>query len=155
VVAASVWRLYTIIIHQAGTYPYFDTTWWTPLMIILSAVEVNLAIICASTPIFWPMIETQFAAIFVSYEVNVTEERIGDDYGLAYELEHTKHGRQGSMKSSGGTSIEGLTNENGCDDEQGKIPKYSVGIDPLGDDARYGNGFQARVQTQPKDNWVI
>jgi hypothetical protein len=124
-------------------------------MLILSAIEINLAIICASTPIFWPMIETQMTAIFVSYEVNVTEERIGDDYGLAYELEHTKSGRQGSVKSSGGTSIEGLTRENNNDDEQGKMPKYSIGIDPLGEDTRYGNGFQATVQTQPKDNWAI
>jgi len=121
------------------------------LPIILSCVEIDLAIICASMPIFWPIIEKRFASIFVSYEVDVTEEYV-DDYGLAYELEHTKSGREGSFKSSGGTSTEGLTTE---ENERAKIPKYSVGINPLTADVPYGNGFQTSVQSKPKPKWEI
>jgi|TARA_R110002003_G_scaffold52_16_gene4457 hypothetical protein len=120
-------------------------------MIILSCLEIDLAVICASMPIFWPIIEKSLAAIFVSYEVNVTEERIDDDYGLSYELEHTKTRRSGSMRSASGTSVEALTRE----DDETKMPKYSVGIDPLSEDARNGAGFQANVETRPKPKWEL
>lgn len=119
-------------------------------MIILSCIEIDLAIICASMPIFWPIIEKSFAAIFVSYEVNVTEERIHGEYGLAYELEHSKSRREGSLRSTSGTSVEGLTKNH---DENTKAPKYSVGIDPLGEDASMG--YQTRVQTKPRPKWEI
>jgi hypothetical protein len=102
-------------------------------------------------PIFWPIIEQRLAAIFVSYEVRVTEEHF-DDYGLAYELEHTKSGRAESLKSHGGTSIEVLTRE---EHEGQKGPAYSIGVDPLAEESRYGNGFQASVQSKRKQNWEI
>ena len=119
-------------------------------MIILSCLEIDLAIICASMPIFWPIIEKSLAAIFVSYEVNVTEERIHDDYGLAYELEHTNSERLGSLRSTSGTSVEGLTKD---DNERSKMPEYSIGPDPLSEEAR--TGFQASVQSKPKPKWEI
>jgi len=120
-------------------------------MIVLSCLEIDLAIMCASMPIFWPMLEKSFAAIFVQYEVNVTEERIEDEYGLAYELEHSKSRREGSIRSMSGTSVEGLTQKDERD--VGKVPKYSVGLDPLGDDVRAG--YQTHVQAKPKPNWEI
>jgi hypothetical protein len=119
-------------------------------MIVLSCLEIDLAIICTSIPIFWPMIEKSFASIFVSYEVNITEERIDDDYGLAYELEHTKSRRTGSVRSTSGTSVEGLTQG---DEDDTKAPKFSVGMDPLADESR--NGYKTSVQTRPKQNWEI
>lgn len=151
VVATSIWRLYSIIHHQAGTYPYMDFTWWTPPAIVLSCVEIGLAMMCASMPIFWPVIEQRLAAIFVSYEVRVTEENYGD-YGLAYELEHTKSRQAESLKSHGGTSIEILTGD-GHEGQKGSA--YSIGVDPLAEESRYGNGFQASVQTKRKQNWEI
>jgi hypothetical protein len=103
-------------------------------------------------PIFWPIIERSFAAIFVSYEVKVTEERVVDDYGLAYELEHTKSAGQTSLRSFSGTSLEGLTR----DDEDGiKAPKFTVGPDPLMEDTQGRAGFQTSVQTKPKPKWEI
>jgi hypothetical protein len=146
----SIWRLQAITANQAGTYPYYDFTWHTPLMMILSCLEIHLAIMCASMPIFWPIIEKSFAAIFVQYEVNVTEERIDNEYGLAYELEHSKSRRDGSIRSMSGTSVEELTGKN---EDAGKAPKYSVGLDPLGDEAR--NVYQTSVQTKPKQKWEI
>jgi hypothetical protein len=120
-------------------------------MIVLSCLEIDLAIICASMPIFWPVIERSFAAIFVSYEVNVTEEHVQDDYGLAYELEHTKSNGQGSMRSGSGTSMEGLTRE----EDGTKVPKFSVGPDPLDEEQKGGVGFQANVEARPKPKWEI
>jgi hypothetical protein len=121
-------------------------------MIVLSCLEIDLAIICASMPIFWPVIERRLAAIFVSYEVDVIEERVHDDYGLAYELEHTKSKGQGSMRSGSGTSMEGLTRE---EDDAAKIPKFSVGPDPLDEETMSGGGFQTNVEAKPRPKWEI
>jgi hypothetical protein len=120
-------------------------------MIVLSCLEIDLAIICASMPIFWPIIEKSLTGIFVSREIDVTEEHIEDDYGLAYELEHTKSAGQQSLRSISGTSMEGLTKE----EDPNKGPKFSVGPDPLDEDSRGGVSFQARVQTRPKPKWEI
>lgn len=120
-------------------------------MILLSCLEIDLAIMCASMPIFWPIIEKSFTAIFVQYEVNVTEERVNDEYGLAYELEHSKSRREGSLRSMSGTSVEELTGKN--EPDASKAPKYSVGLDPLGDEVR--NVYQTSVQTKPKRKWEI
>ncbi|KAH7084880.1 hypothetical protein BKA63DRAFT_4610 [Paraphoma chrysanthemicola] len=150
VVSMSIWRLYQISLNQAGTYPYVDFTWWSPLMIIPSCLEIDLAIICASIPIFWPVIEKSLSAIFVSYEVNVSEERVVDDYGLAYELEYTKTGPSERTKSTSGTSIEALTRE-----DKAKLQAYSVGNDPLSEEAQNGFGFQANVETKPKPKWEL
>lgn len=122
-------------------------------MIILSSIEIDLAITCASMPIFWPIIEQKFSAIFVSYEVQVVEERVDhNEYGLAYELEHTKRQREGITRSYSGTSIEGLTKEV---EGYGTVPKYSIGADPLNNDPKSGTGFQASVQSKPKPKWEI
>ncbi|KAJ4365122.1 hypothetical protein N0V83_008740 [Neocucurbitaria cava] len=150
VVSMSVWRLYGITATRAGTFPYLDFTWLTPPMIIASCLEIDLAIICASMPIFWPMIEKSLAAIFVSYELEIVEERV-DDQGLVYEMEHMG-GREGSLKSSG-TSTQELTNEE--DEEGGAVRRvYTVGPDPLNDEARAG-GFKADVRSKPKPKWAL
>ncbi|KAH3917075.1 hypothetical protein HBI56_122630 [Parastagonospora nodorum] len=153
VVGISIWRLYVISNTQAATYPYLDFTWWSPIMIVLSCLEIDLAIICASMPIFWPIIEKSLAAIFVSYEVDVTEERVQDEYGLAYELEHTKSAGQQSLRSVSGTSMEGLTMT--TEEDTNRVPKFSVGRDPLEQDTRAVTGFQASVETRPKPKWEI
>lgn len=89
---ASMWRLVTIIQHQAATYPTFDPTWYGPSSIVLAGVEINLAVICASVPVFWPVIEKQGFQIFVTKEVKVTSEiRLSsmDDTEAAIDRQHT------------------------------------------------------------------
>lgn len=118
-------------------------------MIILSCLEIDLAIICASMPIFWPMIEKSLSAIFVSFDVEVVEERV-NDHGLAYELEH-RTTRQGSIKSND-TSTHELMN----DEESGNAVRkvYTVGIDPLDEEART-TGLRTDVRTAPKPKWEL
>ena len=41
---------------------------------MVAALEVNLATICASLPVFWPVIEQSMGWIFVTQEVHVTRE---------------------------------------------------------------------------------
>ncbi|KAI4696592.1 uncharacterized protein J4E88_000769 [Alternaria novae-zelandiae] len=151
VVGTSVWRLHGIVETKGATYPYVDYTWWSPTLIILTCLEIDLAIICASMPIFWPIIEKSLSAIFVSYEVQVVEERV-DDYGLTYELEHMKgDDRPCSIKSSG-TSTQELTN----DDEEShpRRPQFTVGFDPLSEEQR-NNGLSTNVQSTAQSKWQL
>ncbi|KAJ4987283.1 hypothetical protein SVAN01_07294 [Stagonosporopsis vannaccii] len=147
VVLLSVWRLYTIVTNDAGLSPYPDFTWWTPISIILSCLEIDLAITCASMPIFWPVIQKSLSAIFVSHQIEVVETRI-EGQGLAYELEHTK---SRGTRSSSGTSTHELTNN----PEDGYKEQYSVGIDPLGAEAQSGQGLQTNINSEPKRKWEI
>lgn len=146
----SVWRLYSIVDHKAGLAPYPDFTWWTPISIILSCLEIDLAIMCASMPIFWPVIEKQFTAIFVSHEIQIVETR--EEHGLAYELEHTKtRGGNRSLRSNSGTSTQELTNDG--EDMLYKEP-ISVGIDPLSEEAQ-AQGPDTKIESGPKRKWEI
>ncbi|EKG17225.1 hypothetical protein MPH_05560 [Macrophomina phaseolina MS6] len=78
VVAISIARLASIVETRAGTYPVADPTWLAPTSVILSCLEVDVAILCASIPIFWPLISAlTFGKIFVVDEVIVqTESRV-------------------------------------------------------------------------------
>ncbi|KAF1928617.1 uncharacterized protein M421DRAFT_420501 [Didymella exigua CBS 183.55] len=148
VILISVWRLKSIVQHRAALVPYPDFTWWTPVSIILACLEIDLAIICASIPIFWPVLQKSFSAIFVSHEIEVVETRI-KDHGLAYELEHTQTRGHHSMTSGSGTSTHELTH----DPEDGYKEPYSVGVDPLGEEAQSGQGLQTNINSEPKRKW--
>jgi hypothetical protein len=94
-VGISIWRLTEIIDHQAGFRPNLDWTFWCPTMILLSCLEVDLAVIAASMPVFWPMLEASFNGIFVTKEVHITRQVYFE--GKEYELE--EQGRNDSMAS--------------------------------------------------------
>ncbi|KAF2662118.1 hypothetical protein K491DRAFT_686609 [Lophiostoma macrostomum CBS 122681] len=154
-VMTSVWRLQTIVEHKAATYPYLDFTWWTPISIVLSCVEIDLAIACASTPIFWPVIESKLSEIFVTHEVRITEHRRLDEHGLEYELEHS-----GSIKSHsmGGnrTSEEGLTREHTGDPFAHYKDQYVVAlVDPLASESAPGVGIETEVKSKPQPKWQL
>lgn len=146
----SVWRLYSIVDHKAGLVPYPDFTWWTPISIVLSCLEISLAIMCASMPIFWPIIEQSFSAIFISHDIHVVETR-AEDRGLAYELEHTKSQGQQSLRSSSGTSTHELTGES----EESYKEQFSIGIDPLSAEAQNGQGLETKIGSEPRRRWEI
>ncbi|KAI1210635.1 uncharacterized protein F4807DRAFT_54150 [Annulohypoxylon truncatum] len=75
VLLISIWCLQTIVDHKAGTYPVLDPTWYGPKSIILAALEVDLASICASIPTFWPHLsQTLLGSIFVTQEVHITHQ---------------------------------------------------------------------------------
>jgi len=68
----SIWRLAAIIDTKAGTSPTLDPSWYGCGPIVLAALEVNLALICASLPVFWPAIEQKIERIFITREVNIS-----------------------------------------------------------------------------------
>ncbi|KAK3381757.1 hypothetical protein B0H63DRAFT_476569 [Podospora didyma] len=102
VVGCSAWRLSTIIEHQAATYPTFDPSWYGPVSMILAAIEVDLASICASVPVFWPVLLRMTALkIFVMEEVEVKHEDRGAD--MQFELNYRGwRARSGSGETQSG-----------------------------------------------------
>ncbi|KAB5578892.1 hypothetical protein GE09DRAFT_952291 [Coniochaeta sp. 2T2.1] len=74
VITLSTWRIYETIYYKGGWYPTHDPTWYGPKSILLMVLEVNVASICASVPIFWPVISPFLGAIFVTHEFSVKHE---------------------------------------------------------------------------------
>jgi len=74
VVTLSGWRVYETIYYKAGFYPTRDPTWYGPKSILLMVLEVNVASICVSVPIFWPVLSPYLGAIFVTHEFSVKFE---------------------------------------------------------------------------------
>ncbi|KAF9697761.1 hypothetical protein EKO04_004531 [Ascochyta lentis] len=71
----SIGRMIALCINRAGTVPILDMSYHTPVVYIFSVLEVNIAILCASIPVFWPIISS-FAAnkILVVNEIVVHVE---------------------------------------------------------------------------------
>jgi hypothetical protein len=99
---ASVWRLVTIIQHRAATRPTFDPSWYGCVSILLAAVEVDLTVICACVPVFWPVLQSAGFQIFVTKEVRITSQSrlssVGDRNDEFHEL---RDGTNILMSSSG------------------------------------------------------
>lgn len=86
----SIWRLQSIVETRAATLPTFDPTWYGATPIVLSTMEVELATICASLPVFWPVLKKQLGPyIMVTHEVKITREerRWADGDGDGDEVE--------------------------------------------------------------------
>lgn len=55
--------------------PNVDPTWYAPLTVISTCMEVNVAVMCASIPVFWPILkQIGFGRITVVKEVEVKSE---------------------------------------------------------------------------------
>lgn len=76
----AVGRMIALSINRAGTIPVMDMTYYTPAVYIFGVLEVNLAIIAASIPTFWPALAA-FATnkIFVVNEVQIHVESVPRD----------------------------------------------------------------------------
>ncbi|KAF2279130.1 uncharacterized protein EI97DRAFT_456523 [Westerdykella ornata] len=78
VVILSIARLISLCLKRAGTVPVFDPSYATPSIYIFSVLEVNIAILCASIPIFWPLVTSlSLNQIFVVNEIEVRSQRRG------------------------------------------------------------------------------
>lgn len=100
VISVSVWRFADMVAHRAATWPTFDPTWYGSSAICLGIVEVNLAIICASIPVFWPTLsKALMGSIFVTQEVKITRHsRYSTDVERddEIELQRTRSGETGT-----------------------------------------------------------
>ncbi|KAF2848643.1 hypothetical protein T440DRAFT_491055 [Plenodomus tracheiphilus IPT5] len=102
--SVAVGRMIALSINRAGTVPVLDMTYYTPLVYIFGVLEVNIAIMAASIPIFWPIMATLAAGkIFVVNEVEIHVEsasRGSFGSGRAIDVNDTKDptgGRENRM----------------------------------------------------------
>lgn len=70
----SIIRLISIIESKGGTYPTLDPSWYGCTPTVLSALEVNISTLCASLPVFWPVLKDRIGMILVTHEVKITRE---------------------------------------------------------------------------------
>lgn len=79
VVSLSIARLVSLCIKRAGTTPVFDPSFNTPRVYVFSILEINIAILTASIPIFWPVVANSFATnkILVVNEIEIRTDRRG------------------------------------------------------------------------------
>lgn len=71
----SIIRFAYIVKYKATTSPTFDPTWYGSSSTVLSVVEVDLATIVASLPVFWPHFRRNIASIMVTHEVEIKVTR--------------------------------------------------------------------------------
>ncbi|KAL7621744.1 hypothetical protein AAE478_009071 [Parahypoxylon ruwenzoriense] len=106
VIGFATWRLVTIIEHQVATRPTRDPTWYGPISIVLAVLEVDAASVCASVPIFWPVLRRlQWGKIFVTQEVNITRETRymdDDEDRLTRSTTHSRTGSETDSRGNGG-----------------------------------------------------
>ncbi|CAK7204611.1 hypothetical protein SEUCBS139899_007369 [Sporothrix eucalyptigena] len=101
----AAWRLALLIgSGQSLLETYVDSTFYAPDTVLLSSLEVNLASICASVPIFWPVLRQQVFRILVTKEVEITrDERAEDVNGYDSdedEIEKSKKNKNGHYDDS-------------------------------------------------------
>ncbi|KNG51584.1 hypothetical protein TW65_91070 [Stemphylium lycopersici] len=145
VVLMAVLRLWSTFKHSQSAVQSFDFTWWYPEVLIISCLEIDFAIMCASMPIFWPTVIANWSHIFVTNEVRVTShERLASDSRDNFELS-----RRNSERSATG-STKGLTRVG----SEGQSPHYK-GYDPeTGKDERFAF-MQVEVQPQAQKSRLL
>ncbi|KAF2503359.1 hypothetical protein BU16DRAFT_521943, partial [Lophium mytilinum] len=137
-------RLFSIAQHRAGTSPVLDLTYYSPPIFIFSSLEIQVAIICASTPVFWPMLESiNLGKIFVTQEVEVVTE--------SREMASSSEERDlGFSRSDSQQSLKGRDSDDRKDYQNDwAVPDF---LEPGADrdnDATYG--VSARRATTPFD----
>ncbi|KAI8942356.1 hypothetical protein NX059_000432 [Plenodomus lindquistii] len=126
VVLMAILRLWSTFKHNADREQSFDFTWWYPEVLIISCLEIDFAIMCASMPIFWPRVVASLGQIFVTNEVRVTHhERLKDTSRDNFEMS-----RSHSIKST--TSTQGLTRIGTGEQKSYYMDEFEVGKNPMG-----------------------
>ncbi len=78
----AAWRLVLLVAtNSSALFTLFDSTFYAPDTVLLSLLDVNVASICASVPVFWPVLRQQVFRIVVTKEVEITrgKREQGDD----------------------------------------------------------------------------
>ncbi|OAA65666.1 hypothetical protein SPI_02453 [Niveomyces insectorum RCEF 264] len=85
----ATWRL-VLLVQSVDSFveTIFDSTYYAPVTVLLASLEVNLASICASVPIFWPVLRQQVFRVLVTKEVEITR-------GERYDYKLDSHGGGG------------------------------------------------------------
>ncbi|KAK7951984.1 uncharacterized protein PG986_007712 [Apiospora aurea] len=99
VIALAIWRLQTILEHKAATVPTRDPTWYGPITMLLAVLEVDAAAVCASVPIFWPVLSNKLGGIFVTQEIEIRRET------RFFQMDDAESGLDGGQRVSHGPVV--------------------------------------------------
>jgi hypothetical protein len=73
----AIGRMIALSLNRAGTVPVLDMSYHTPAVFLFGVLELNIAIIAASIPIFYPVIATLASnKIFVVNEIEIHVEQV-------------------------------------------------------------------------------
>ena len=163
----SIWRLQTIVQYQAGYSPTYDPTWYGPISLLLGVLEVNVSSLCASVPIFWPVISPYLGTIFVTREIDIQiqhafhdhdhEAMIADDsksLSKATTESHYGHNRGESetelnVLGGGERNVTGTSNSHYSND-------YVTGqVDPLRQDGPAPKSVVRSGSVRNKRKWYV
>jgi len=149
IVVVSAWRLGTIIAHGAGwggPDEATDFTWFSPEPVILSAVEVVTAILAASMPIFWPVMEAKLLSVFVTHEIVITHQPYD-----AHGFELNRSSSQGSERSLNRTALDKAAQYYRSPHLQGYVDPFKteeqIHITQCGQTARLAEPNTSRYET--------
>ena len=111
VVAVSALRLESMISTRVGLKPSgADPTWYGTGTLVYGMLEINIAVLTASIPIFWPMLkELSISRITVVNEISVSSEpmprgmrsgkRSEDEVELTWQPDHLNfEGKLGKVR---------------------------------------------------------
>lgn len=88
--------------HKATTYPTFDPTWYGPTAIVLSILEVDIATIMASLPVFWPYLRRNIDRIMITHEIEV---KVTENF--------TQLEDESGARGNGGLALDGRRSDGG------------------------------------------
>lgn len=140
----SIWRVASMVEHRAATYPTFDPTWYGPISVELATLEVNFATICASIPVFWPVLTARLDKVFVTREIKI--ERIHRFETVDEDLDGCgKYGDDVELQCS----VRTRSNSNG-----GPLNSNSVGMgmDGVGNNSNNGLSPHSRATSESSLN---
>ncbi|KAL1870145.1 hypothetical protein Daus18300_005209 [Diaporthe australafricana] len=136
----SIWRLAAIVETRATTSPTFDPTWYGPTPIVLAALEVDVATICAALPVFWPVLQQiDMSQILVTHEVKVT-------------LEHRRLSTGGTIDDPDDDGIELQRSKSGLQTQSSRgyyeDPYVAAQVNPFKGPEEFGSRAEARNTSQ-------
>lgn len=148
----AAWRLVSILQHQVGTYPVDDPTWYGPITIILAVLEVDSASICASVPVFWPVLSKQLGKIFVTREFAVTrEDRLDYETINSPRTIRSNFGSEVELQSEKGTAASRL-GKPGAKDGHYDDAFIMSQVNPLAKTSHAA--VEGGRKDRPKRNWL-
>jgi hypothetical protein len=93
---------------------------------VLATLEVDVASVCASTPVFWPVLRDHVLTIFVTREVKIT--RSGPDIDDAFEMRRTTSNTSSLQGSQVGLHGKDIEKANGNTNPFNEVYSYCQGV---------------------------
>lgn len=100
-VLCSIIRFAYIVKSRANTWPVFDPSWYGARTTVLSVMEVDLATIVGSLPVFWPHLRRNIASIMVTHEFEVKVTRESELFGTSSTRDLTWTGTHWDVETGG------------------------------------------------------